>query len=303
MNQKQKGIMFIILAALSFATMTFFIQLAGEIHFVQKSLFRNMIAMIFAALVIVKNKSGFAYQKGNLKYLLLRSFFGTAGVFFNFYAIEFLILSDATMISKLTPFFAIIFSFFLLKEKIKLWESGAIIVAFIGSLLIINPNFIMNLLVNGKMTSAFNNLPSLMGVLGAMSAGMAYTLIRILGMRGEKGSVIVFFFSAFSTIVTLPMVVMVYEPMEIREIICLICMGIAAALGQFAVTAAYSNAPAKEISIYDYSQILFSAFYGFTFFGQIPSQYSIMGYGIIIGAAIFMFVKSNKKINETEKIV
>ena len=65
--------------------------------------------------------------------------------------------------------------------------------------------------------------------------------------------------------------------------------GIAAAGGQFAITAAYCHAPAREISVYDYSQIIFSAGLGFVIFGQVPDAFSWLGYGIICTMAVLMF--------------
>ena len=57
-------------------------------------------------------------------------------------------------------------------------------------------------------------------------------------------------------------------------------------VGQLNITAAYSYAPAAEISVYDYSQVLFAAILGFFFFGELPDLLSFLGYGIIIGIAI-----------------
>ena len=69
----------------------------------------------------------------------------------------------------------------------------------------------------------------------------------------------------------------------------LLLAGLAAAGGQFAITAAYSYAPAREISVYDYSQIIFSAALGFIAFGQIPDYLSFAGYIVICGMAVVMF--------------
>ena len=65
--------------------------------------------------------------------------------------------------------------------------------------------------------------------------------------------------------------------------------GVCAAVAQFCITAAYSNAPAKEISVYDYTQIIFAAGLGFLLFAQIPDWLSILGYCIIIAMAVVMF--------------
>ena len=71
--------------------------------------------------------------------------------------------------------------------------------------------------------------------------------------------------------------------------------GLAAAGGQFSITAAYKFAPAKEISVYDYSQIIFSALLGFILFSQLPDIWSFIGYVIICGVGIAMFFYNNRK--------
>ena len=298
MSDKNKGILYIILSSFFFALMSTFVKLAGDIPSIQKSFFRNFVALIFAIIILIKSKDGFKFKKENLGYLFLRSFFGTVGILCNYYAIQHLILADASMINKLAPFFVILFSFFILKEKIKLWQGLSIILAFIGSLFIINPDFIIKLpkIILGKESFmlTFTTFPALVGVIGAMGAGIAYTMIRKLTLRGEKGSFIVFFFSAFSCLVTLPYLIFNYKSMSLLQFIYLLFAGIFAAFGQFAITAAYAKAPAREISIFDYSQIIFSAIIGFLIFGQIPNLFSILGYVIICSVAIFMFIMNNK---------
>ena len=80
-----------------------------------------------------------------------------------------------------------------------------------------------------------------------------------------------------------------------RQWIILLAGGTFAALGQFAITAAYSYAPSREISVYDYSQIIFATTLGIIFFGELPDIYSIIGYSIIISMAVLMFFYNNKR--------
>ncbi|MGL5677749.1 MAG: DMT family transporter [Cellulosilyticaceae bacterium] len=285
MNQKYKGILYILLSALCFAFMNTFVRLAGDLPSVQKSFFRNLVALIFAAIILKKQGLGFGYKKENLKYLILRSTFGTLGILCNFYAIDQLVLADASMLNKMSPFFAIVFSYLLLKEKIDWVQGLSLVGAFIGSLLIIKPSF-----QNAAL------IPALIGFTGGMAAGAAYTFVRILGQKGEKGPFIVFFFSSFSCVVTLPFLIFGYQPMSMVQVGYLLLAGLAASGGQFAITAAYCYAPAKEISVYDYSQIIFSAILGFMFFGQVPDAYSGLGYVIICGMALFMFLYNTGKL-------
>ena len=77
--------------------------------------------------------------------------------------------------------------------------------------------------------------------------------------------------------------------MTVAQFMCLMGAGAAATLGQFGVTLAYQHAPAKEISVFDYTQVLFAAVWGFVLFGQRPDALSVAGYAVIIGAAVWMY--------------
>lgn len=269
--------------------MNTFVKLSGDLPSIQKSFFRNFVAMIFAAILLIKSGQGFKFKKGNLGLLLLRSIFGTLGILCNFYAIDHLVLSDASMLNKMSPFFVIIFSLIFLHERVNKVQATAVVVAFLGSLLIIKPSF--------NLTEF---LPALLGLFGGIGAGAAYTAVRKLGQRGENGKLVVFFFSTFSCVVTLPFLIFQYHEMTWLQLIYLLCAGLAASGGQFSITAAYFHAPAKEISVYDYSQIIFAALIGFIVFGDIPDIYSIIGYVIICSMAIMMFIYNNRK-TKTEK--
>lgn len=278
MSNKQKGTLFIILSAFFFAMMSLFVKLSGNLPSVEKSFFRNLIAMIIAAGILIKNKQGFSYQKKDLPLLILRASFGTIGILANFYAVDYLLLADASILQKMNPFFVIIFSYFILKEKITIKQILLIIGAFVGAMFVVKPSF-----QNAEL------LASIIAIIGAASAGLAYTLVRLLTERGVEKSKIVFFFSAFSCFVLLPFLICDYIPMNMNQFIYLILAGLMAAGGQFAITNAYSYAPGKDISIFDYSQIIFSAIAGLFVFGQIPDTYSIIGYVIIFVIAIINY--------------
>lgn len=273
--KKGKGILYVLLAALFFSLMTAFVRLSGDLPTMQKTLFRNLVAAVAAWLMLLSNRQKIEIKKEHMPDLLLRSCFGTAGMICNFYAIDRLNISDANMLNKLSPFFAILMSIFILKEKVSKKEWLVVAVAFIGALLVIKPGFSMEA------------IPAFIGALGGFGAGVAYTYVRKLGKSGVRGPVIVMFFSTFSTFVCLPFFVAGYQPMTLRQTLLLLGAGIAATGGQLSITAAYTCAPAKEISVYDYTQVIFAALWGFLFFGQIPDALSVAGYVIIVGAAVY----------------
>ncbi len=284
MSEKNKGILCILSAAFFFSLMTVFVRMAGDLPTMQKVLFRNLVAALFSWGMLIKagEKLDF-HNKENVKCLFLRAFFGTTGMIFNFYAIDRLNISDANMLNKLSPFFAILASGIILKEKAHKFEWLSVIIAFLGALLVIKPGF--------SMSAG----PAFIGMLGGLGAGLAYTFVRKLGKNGVKGPVIVMFFSTFSVIVCLPGFLLTYKSMTMAQLGILILAGVAATGGQLSITAAYTHAPAKEISVYDYSQVIFAAIWGFFLFDQVPDIYSFIGYAVIIAAAVMKFVHGKNK--------
>lgn len=282
-NQKTQGIMYIVGAAFFFALMNLFVRLAGDVPTFQKCFFRNIVAAFVAMVMLHKNHVKFQIGKGNLKYLLIRATAGLLGIICNFYAVDHLPISDASLLNKLSPFFAIIFSTIILKEIAGAKEWGILMIAFVGALFVIKPSMGMEF------------VPGLIGMFGGACAGLAYTYVRKLGQRGVNGMVIVAFFSAFSSVILLPNLLLHFTPMTAYQWIVLLLAGVAATGGQVCITTAYTKAPAKEISVFDYSQIIFAAILGFLVLDQIPDVYSIIGYGVILVAAIIKWKGSQEK--------
>ena len=273
-NGMIKGILCIMLAALGFSLMTFFVRLAGDVPTMQKAFFRNFFAAVIAVIPILKSEDKFRIKKGCFPDIAFRCLFGTSGLICNFYAIDRLGIADANMLNKLSPFFAILLSIPLIKEVPNVVDIVSTIVAFIGALFIIRP---------GGDVSVF---PALMGLYGGFGAGTAYVFVRRLGIKGERTPVIVLCFSLFSCFVTAPFLIFDFHPMSGWQWLCLILAGLGASLGQFSITTAYKFGPAKEISGFDYTQVIFAALLGMIFLNETPVPLSIAGYVIIIGTAV-----------------
>lgn len=285
LNQKYKGIILIIISAFCFALMNMFVRLSGDLPTPEKGFFRNFVAFIFALIIMIKDRENFHFQKRNLPLLIARSLTGTLGILGNFYAVSHMSsLGDASILNKMSPFFAVLFSLIFLKEKLKTYQVLVLIGAFIGVIFVIKPTF-----ANEEL------LPSLCGLGGGIAAGAAYSMVRALGQRGEKGSFIVLFFSGFSCITMIPLMILDFKMFTPLQFVFLLLAGLSAAGGQFSITAAYTCAPAREISIYDYSQIIFASALGFFVFADIPDIFSVIGYVIIVTMAVLMFIYNNKK--------
>ncbi|SEF47498.1 Permease of the drug/metabolite transporter (DMT) superfamily [Eubacterium ruminantium] len=279
---QSKGVFYILLAAFFFSIMSLCVRLSGELPTMQKAFFRNFVAAIFSVIVLSRTPEKFHIKKNSWFGLFMRAGFGTAGLIANFWAIDHLGIADSNMLNKMSPFFAIILSVFVLKEIPRKFEVFCVIIAFTGAAFIIKP------------TSGIASLPALVGLFGGFGAGTAYTFVRKLGKQGERGPVIVMFFSIFSTCICLPWLIMDFHPMSLKQTCLLLLAGTTACIAQMCITAAYTYAPAKEISVYDYTQVVFATVWGLIFFSEVPDIFSIIGYILIIGIAVIKWKYQNK---------
>jgi transporter len=282
-NNILKGIFCIIIAGFGFALMSLFVKLSGDLPSIQKGFFRNIIAVFLSSIPLIKHWKVINIPRNNTGWLVLisRSVFGTIGLVLNFYAISHISLADSSIIQKLSPFIIIILSYIFFKEEMTRFQVFAIIIAFIGITLIIKPSG-NNIISMGALAA----------LLGALCAGIAYTCVRYLGTHNISGEFIIFFFSSLSSLMLLPYLILDYRTMTYYQLSMLLLAGISATIGQYGVTFAYKFAAAKNISVFDYSQVLFSGIFGYMFFGEFPDFQSLIGYIIVISVGIVLVLRS-----------
>lgn len=281
-SDKIKGIGLIILTAVLLSLMGVFIKLAGHIPTAEKLVYRNSLSIVVSFIIILKTKGSFFGTKASRKALIIRTVVGTVGILANIYAISHMLLANASMLSELSPFFVIIFSFIFLKEKIKPVHIIAIALAFIGVILIIHPS-----------GSKFQLVASLCALSCAVLAGAAYTTMRYLGPI-EKPVTVVFFYTFISSLLCLPFMIHGYVPLTGKQFLYLMLSSVAVVGAEFTVVYAYKFAPGRDISLYTYSGVIFSAIFGFLIWGKLPKMYDVVGYVIIIVAAIILFVYNTR---------
>lgn len=288
--------------------MGMFVRLAddfgGAVSPFQKSFFRNIVAVFVAGALFLRACGRAAARPSRLEggrvalprdrtgwaALVWRSIFGTIGIFGNFYALSHIPLGDACMLNKLSPFAAVVASWILLRERVTARQGVAVAVAFVGAMFVVKPGFALA----GETTAA------LAGLAGGVSAGLAYTCVRRLGILKVEPSFIVLFFSAFSTLTTLPFLIFDYQPMTGAQVAILFGAGIMATIGQFGITAAYRFARPREIAVYDYANVAFAAVLGFAVFGQVPDAFSWFGIAVIVAMGVWMNRKGSDPVDTVD---
>lgn len=281
MTQKQKGILLMILSALSFAAMQIVVHLTKEIPTMEQIFMRNLFILI-VAFFIIRRKGGSLF--GERKYqggLFGRSFFGFLGLITLFYASSHASQGDVTILNKLSPLCVTVLAVFFLREKLSRVQIPALLLAIAGAFVVFQPSF------------KSNPLPLVMALLSAVSSGIAYTL---LGYFKDKvdGLTVIMHFSTFSVVCSLPFVIANFVMPDLRQFLLLMLIGVFGSFGQVFITYAYRYAPASEISIYNYSGILFSLLFGLLILGE-PVKLSSVAGGILVAAASLLVYFYNRK--------
>ena len=284
MQNRTKGILAITASAFGFALMALFVRLCDDygspVSSFQKSFFRNVVALAIAGVAFYRTRGVRAVGVPRVRCwapLVLRALLGTCGIFANFYALSHITIAEGQTLNKTAPFFTVLFAWLFLGEKVTRRHVLPLALAFLGVVLIAKPGF-----------AGAQAFPLAMGLLGGICAGGAYTCVRSLRRHAVDPAFIIFFFSAFSCLASVPFMVAGFDPMTWRQVLILFGAGAGAALGQFGITLAYGYAAPREIAVFDYSNILFTAAFGFVFFAQVPDAWSVLGFVAIIVAAFRM---------------
>ncbi|MGL4762844.1 MAG: DMT family transporter [Sarcina sp.] len=281
MSNKNKAIILIIISALTAALASTAIKEAGNLPFYEKSFFRNIITIVTTIFIILKSNDTFFGQTKNRKFLFFRALCGTLGVWCSYYAISHMLLANAVVLGKLSPFFVIIFSAIFLKEGVRKYHIIAMVIAFIGVIFVVKPTGEESLIV------------SLIAILSGLFGGAVGTFLRFLRKR-ENPNTIIFFYAFTSASMSIPFMIYKFTIPNLHEIIALILAGIFSSATQFALTIAYKYAPAKEISVFSYTNVIFITFIGMILWGNMPDEYSLIGYLLIIIGSVTIFICNNK---------
>lgn len=271
-----------ILSAMSFSAMQIMIaKSAGRIPLFEQMFFRNLLASGVALADVLRHGYAPLGQRQNRMRLIVRSVMGYLGMVCLFYASARASQGDVAVINKMSPFIVTLLAVLFLGEKVSRHQIVALALAFLGGAIVSNPTF------------RSDSLPLFVALLSAVFSGAAYAAVGSL--RGkEPPTVIIFFFSAFSTLVTGIFMAADFVIPTLVELGMLLCIGIFALGGQLALTYAYALADASEVSIFNYSGILFSMVFGWFFLGQPISPSCILGAAMVISAGFIVFASQKK---------
>ena len=283
------GIVTRLAAMLSLAFMFAFVKLAGEqgVHVTESLFYRQLIAMPLICFLIWRSQAGWpSIVTDKHRLHILRSCLGIFAMGLNFWAMTLLPLADATTISFTVPIFATLFAALILREKVGIRRWTAILIGFVGVLIVVQPG--------GSLIPAFGAAVALAGALVTASVTM---VIRILG-RTETSVVTIFWFSVY-TLPALTVCAFIYGGgHDAKTWGYLLGIGIFGALGQLCITQSLRLAPVSTIVPMDYTSLIWATIFGIVLFGQYPGLSIWLGAPIIIGSGLFIAWREHAKASK-----
>jgi drug/metabolite transporter (DMT)-like permease len=246
----------------------------------EKILARAAVSLAVTWVMVARRRTGLKPVRPRL--ILLRCLTGTAGMFLYFHAVAGLDLADAVTLNRLSPFFVLIFAFVFLGERLLRLQAAAIVLAFAGAVLVLQP---------GRLPLT---LPGIMALLSAVAAGGAYTTLRALADH-DSPIRIVFWFSAFMTVLFLPPTLLKGSIPCPRDGLLLAGIGLAGAGGQLLMTTAYRHAPGGEVAVYGYLSVVYAALWQPLFFGRAPAPAVLAGGAMVLCGGLLNYAVGRKR--------
>ena len=210
----------------------------------------------------------------------VRAFSAVGCVVFYFFGLKHLMISENVAIVHSGPILATIIAVPLLGEKLGIKRSFAIILGFIGVLIIVKPG-----------TDLFK-LVSIFPVLSAIFMAMVYISTRSL-MSTESSVAIIFYYSLALFITSLIFFPKDFLYPSILQLIPLFSLGIMGSLGHFFISQAAKYADVVMISPFEYTSFLFVAFMGYYFYGEVPTNSIYFGGLLIIISGLYIIYREH----------
>ena len=283
MSERTKGAVLMCTSAFLFSAMQIPISLSGTtIPIMEQVFFRHIVTLILSFILIMRSGGSLFGTKKNQPLLFVRSAFGFLGLITQFYAVAHANQGDVSTMMKLSPFMITLWAAIFLKEKIRKVQVPALLIAFLGAAFVANPAFNSNL------------FPLFMAFLCAFFSSVSYTLLAYFKNKVD-GMTIIMHFSTFCVLACIPFMIFDFVMPTFKELLLLLLIGVFGGFGQIALTYAYRLATAAEISIYNYSGIVFSIILGYVFLGEVLDVTSVIGCALVIIAALITYIFSGKK--------
>jgi len=272
-----EALLFMLASMLCFALMSIFIRLlAGEIASTQMVFVRNSISLVLVCAFACMLKKGLPrFTTHRLSGHFGRAMMGLLAMQLWFYSLTVMPVTLATALSFTTPIFATIFAIIFLKERAGWRRWTALIVSFIGVLLILNPDI--------------QHMDNNVWIVLVASAAMAVSGIFVKSLsRTESPETVVFYMALFMTPLSFPQALYHWQPLVSHQWIYLAAIGLLSTSAQLMMVRAYQRAEVVVLMPLDFTRLIFVSFFAYLWFGEILEGHAWVGAGVIVASSAYI---------------
>ena len=283
MSKNHLGAVYMILSVLFFSFMDILIKVTDEYDVGQIMFFRALFGLLPIFFLIPKNRMKNFYKTKNIKLHFYRSFFGAIAMAAIFIGLRNLQLAEVTALAFSGPLWVVLFSMFFLSERIRLKRWIAVGLGFIGVIIISKPGF-DNL-----------NFYYIYPIIFCIGFAGVSILIRKLTLAGESIWLIAFYFSLVSGLgglLTIPFGV--WKMPSTYDFILLILIGLLGGIANLLLTQSYKLAEVTLTTPLKYLSLVIAIIFGFYFFKEIPSIYTLSGAALIVVSSAIIFIRESQ---------
>lgn len=277
-----KGILWMLLSTLCLASMH------SLIHFISDSVHPFIVVffrLVFALIVVIP----FFYKQGlaplrtkRLGLLVLRGVMNITAMIAFFTALSLVPVTDVTALSFMAPLFATLLAVLVLKEKIGWRRVAAILVGFLGTVIILRPGF---------EAIGFGYI---LVIFATFFWGCAVIVIKSLS-RTESSVTITTYMSLVMAPLALIPALFVWEWPSATDFFWLVLLGFLGGAGQMAVAQALKNAETHVVMPFDFTRLIWVTIISFTFFAEVPDLFVWIGGSVIFASSAYITLRERKR--------
>jgi drug/metabolite transporter (DMT)-like permease len=275
MSNSAKGVAWIVLTGVLFVGVTGIVRhLGSDMNAVQSAFIRyGFGTLLFVPLYwrLIQRRT----YPARIRMHMLRGLVHGIGVMLWFYAMARIPIAEVTAIGFTAPIFVTVGAVIFLGERLQRRRTAAVIIAFVGALVILRPG-----------VSAIS-----LGALAQLAAAPLFACSMIVAKqlsRTESSAAIVAYLSLFVTIVLAVPALLVWRTPSTEELGLLFATAVVATTGHYTLTRAFTLAELTMLQPFTFLQLVWAALLGFYAFGEVPDLWTWVGGSIIVGSASYI---------------
>ncbi len=267
-----------------FTVMTTFAKMLSARHSViEIAFYRNLIAcMPFLFMVFVLGKRDILVIESKPTMVGFRAVLGAISLVTTFAAFSLMPMAETTVLLFTASLFIPLLGVFFLGEHVGPWRWGAVVVGFVGVVIMAGPG--------GRV----NALGIAVAIAAAMMHAALQIVLRYLG-RYERPETITFYFLVIGTLLTaLPLPLVAVTP-TLAEVPLLFGVGLSGAAAQWLLSIAFRHAPAAIVTVFNYSSIVWATLFGWLIWNDWPTSTVLIGAAVVIASNGFIVWRESRK--------